>query len=186
MRAASLPAVDSPATHFFGEPYLTQSTPTPEPNPGEVMPLVGYSPFWLVLGIAILAVIALFYVVVLLLTAERKPRDKSVAPPEPPVDIAKLQQAGYARVADIEAATMNGTLDSRSAHEQLSAVVREFIADSTGIPADHMTLSDLQRTELRGTTRAVAQFYPGVFGAEPEQDLAKSIHMAREVLSGWR
>ncbi|KAB1643594.1 hypothetical protein [Gulosibacter chungangensis] len=186
MLAARPLALDPLATRPFGGPYLSQSTPTPEPNPGEVMPLVGYSPFWLVLGIAILAVIALFYVVVLLLTTERKPRAKIATPPEPPVDVAKLQQEGYAKVADIETATMNGSLDSRSAHEQLSAVVREFIAESTGIPADHMTLSDLQRTELRGTTRAVAQFYPGVFGAEPEQDLAKSIHMAREVLSGWR
>lgn len=174
------------AAKVIADVVARQATPSPEPNPGEVMPLVGYSPFWLVLGIAILALIGLFYVLVILLTTQRKPRSKPVVPTEPPVDVAKLQQAGYAKVADIETATINGTLDSRSAHEQLSAVVREFIAESTGIPADHMTLSDLQGTELRGTTRAVAQFYPGVFGAEPEQDLAMSIHMAREVLSGWR
>lgn len=166
--------------------FASQATTTPEPNPGEIMPLVGYSPFWLVLGIAILAVIAAFYVVVLLLTSNRSTPVNAQKPPEPEVDVAKLQNTAYAKVAEIESATMNGTLDSRAAHQQLSAVVREYVAESTGIPADHMTLSDLQHTDLRGTTQAVAQFYPGVFGTDPDQDLGKSIHMARQVLSGWR
>lgn len=162
------------------------TTPTPEPNPGEVMPLVGYSPFWLVLGIAILALIAAFYVLVLLFTAGRTKSAKFEEKPEPPVDLEKLQHEGYTKIAEIETASMNGSLDTKAAHEQLSAVVREYVAEATGIPTDHMTLSDLRNTELRGTARAVEQFYPAVFGPEPQQDLAKSIHMAREVLAGWR
>ncbi|MDJ1369858.1 hypothetical protein [Gulosibacter molinativorax] len=172
--------------HFLAAIVPNQASPTPEPNPGEVMPLVGYSPFWLVLGIAILALIAAFYVLVLLFTAGRTKPTKMKAKTEPPVDLEKLQHEGYSKIAQIETASMNGTLDPKAAHEQLSAVVREYVAEATGIPADHMTLSDLRRTELRGTTRAVEQFYPAVFGAEPQQDLGKSIHMAREVLAGWR
>ena len=61
---------------------------------------------------------------------------------------------------------------------------------STGIAADHTTLTDLQGAGLTGTSRAVAAFYPQIFspelGPQPEQELRKSIHMAREVLSGWR
>lgn len=150
------------------------------------MPLVGYSPFWLVLGIAILALIGAFYAVVLLLTVERKRRKAPSVPVAPPVNIVQLQEEAFSAVATIETGTMNGTLDTRAAHERLSAVVRGFVAESTGIPADHMTLTDLRQTELRGTSRAIEQFYPAVFGAEPDADLAKSIHMARQVLSGWR
>lgn len=166
--------------------HLLARQATPEPDPGEVMPLVGYSPFWLVLGLAILAALAAFTVFVVLFTSGRRERVADPVPATPPVDLVALQQDAFDEVAQIEAEAKRGSLDSRSAHERLSAVVREYIANATGIPADRMTLSDLQRTELTGTTRAVAQFYPGVFNAEAEQDLAKSIRLAREVLSGWR
>ncbi|MGO1542931.1 MAG: hypothetical protein ACTHXA_01170 [Gulosibacter sp.] len=170
--------------NLFTSEVLAASTE--EPNPGEVMPLVGYSPFWLVLGIAIIALIVAFYVVVALLTSVRSRANETAESIEPPVDIAQLQTEAYDRVAQIETASMRGEIDTRSAHEQLSAVVRNYVAESTGIPADHMTLADLQRTDLVGTTRAVQQFYPGVFGAEPDRDLDRSIQMAREVLAGWR
>lgn len=49
-----------------------------------------------------------------------------------------------------------------------------------------MTLADLERSPLRGTTRAVARFYPGVFAAEPADDLDGALRAAREVLAGWR
>lgn len=162
-----------------------QLTSTTEPPPGEVMPLVGYSPYWLVLGITIVAIIVAFYVVVALLTASRPRWSAPGAPERPSVDVVQLQNEAYSRVAEIETASMNGEIDARSAHERLSAVVRDYVAQSTGIPADHMTLSELRRTELIGTARAVAQFYPSVFAPEPQQDLATSIHMAREVLAGW-
>lgn len=166
-------------------PGLPLAAPDETP-PGEIMPLVGYSPFWLVLGITVLAVIVAGYLVLVLLTRPRERVVEAERPSDPPVDLVRLRDESFARIAEIERELHVGAVDPRSANEALSSLVRRYVAEATGIPADRMTLRDLRESPLRGTTAAVEQFYPSVFGAEPAHDLPRSIQLAREVIAGWR
>ena len=152
---------------------------------GEVMPPVGYSPAWFLLGLGLLIAVLAWY---LLVAAATRPR-RAAAPvvtAAPEVDLAALQQRARNRVDEVEQEARGGALDPREAHERLSGAVREYVAAATGIPADRMTLADLERSPLRGTARAVARFYPAMFAAEPPAELEGSLRAAREVLAGWR
>ncbi|NLT25426.1 MAG: hypothetical protein GXX90_02015 [Microbacteriaceae bacterium] len=152
---------------------------------GEVMPLVGYSPMWLLLGLALLAAIVAYALLVGAITRRR--RETAPAPePVEPVDLEALRARTAERIDAIEQEARTGGLEGREAHERLSGAVREYVAEATGLPADRMTLADLERSPLRGTTRAVARFYPAVFAAEPADDLDGALRAAREVLAGWR
>lgn len=159
------------------------SATTPPELPGEVLPLVGYSPFWLWLGIALVAVVALYYLLVWVFTRDRA--EDAAPEPEAEVDVDAARTEAFSRVDAIERRVLAGELDDRSAYEQLSATIREFVADATGVPADHMTLADLSRTQLHGTTRTVAQLYPGIFAPEAQRDVAAATRDARAVISGW-
>ncbi|WP_185714883.1 hypothetical protein [Gulosibacter macacae] len=175
-----------PAPDFLiGSPAAALAQPTPPPPPGEVMPLVGYTPTWFLLGLALVALIAAYYLVVAVLHRQRFETAPPPAP-EPPVDLAALNAAAVSEVSEVEALAHSGELGGRAAHERLSAIVRGYVAEATGIPADRMTLADLERSPLRGTTLAVARFYPAVFAADAPNDLDASLRAAREVLAGWR
>lgn len=160
----------------------SETPPTPA---GEVMPLVGYTPGWVLLGAALLVLVLAYYLFVLAFTRRRLPAPVP-APPAPAVDLGSLRIEAHSRVDEVVRAARAGELEGRGAHERLSAVVRDYVAAATGIPADRMTLADLERSPLQGTTRAVARFYPAVFAADPHADLDRSVRAAREVLDGWR
>lgn len=156
---------------------------TPPQLPGEVLPLVGYSPFWLWLGIALVALVAVYYLLAWAFTRDRSEEPEPEA--EGVVDLEAARVDAFARVDDIERLVATGQLDDRTAYERLSATVREFVAEATGVPADHMTLADLSRTQLHGTTRTVAQLYPGIFAPDARRDVGAATRDARAVISGW-
>jgi hypothetical protein len=160
--------------------FAAQDAPT---LPGEVMPLVGYSPFWLLVGIALIVLVLVYYVLAWAFTRERGERVE--ATPEHEVDLADERRTAFARLDEIEQAVAAGRLDDRTAYEHLSVTVREFVAEATGVPADHMTLTELATTELYGTTRTVAQLYPGIFARDAQRNVAAATHDARQVISGW-
>lgn len=159
------------------------SSSTPPQLPGEVLPLVGYSPFWLWLGIALVALVAVYYLLAWAFTRERGDEPEPEAAAE--VDLEAARVDAFARVDEIERLVASGQLDDRAAYERLSATVREFVAEATGVPADHMTLADLSRTQLHGTTRTVAQLYPGIFAPDARRDVGAATRDARAVISGW-
>lgn len=159
------------------------SASTPPQLPGEVLPLVGYSPFWLWLGIGLVAVVAVYYLLSWAFTRERE--DEPEPETEEIVDLEAARSDAFARVDDIERRVGAGELDDRAAYERLSATVREFVAEATGVPADHMTLADLSHTQLHGTTRTVAQLYPGIFAPDARRDVGAATRDARAVISGW-
>lgn len=164
---------------------IAASTVPPATGPaGEVMPLVGYSPVWLLLGLALPVAIAAYY---LLVAAANRRRVEEIVIPvvaarEDPSRVRIRVREG---IDTVERRARHGTLGPRAAHEELSALVREYVTVATGIPADRMTLADLERSPLRGTAAAVARFYPGLFAAEATDDVDGAIRAAREVLDGW-
>lgn len=155
--------------------------PTPTPSlPGEVMPPVGYSPSWLVIGIALLTLVALFYLFVWWFT--RQPRVVAAPASEP----TRYDAAVYLQQVDAVAhAVQQGALSQREGYGELSRIVRAAVRESTGIPTDRMTLTDLRNTPLAHTSKAVSFFYPGVFGQQPSYDYDHALVLAREVLHGW-
>lgn len=163
---------------------LTSTTPPSMPPAGEVLPLVGYSPWWLLIGLALLLAVPAYFLIVAYATRRRTESHlvKTQVEQEQPWEARERVRAS---VDAVERAYLAGNIDARTAHEQLSAHVRDYVTSATGIPADRMTLVELQRSPLHGTARAVSYFYPGVFATSAPADVASAVRIAREVLDGW-
>ena len=155
-----------------------------EPPPG-FYPPDPYAAWWPWVGVALLLVVAGWYLLVAHLTRER-PESEPV--PLPGDRVARLR-AEYARQIDLVVAReQDGAISARSAHQQLSVLVRHFVQELSGIRAPTMTLSDLAATGSRLTpvARVVSQLYPGEFAPESAASVAGAADVAKEVVRRWR
>lgn len=152
---------------------------------GTVIPVVPYSVFWLILGCILLLAIPLYYLLAWLWT-----RPREVLPDPPPVpQAATIERARSEAMTDIgriEREFREGRLSARRAHAELSRVVRGFVTEATGVRADRMTLAEMRRTPFAGATRAVAEYYPIVFGARDQGSAEQGFNAARQVVTLWR
>ena len=152
-------------------------------------PPLQYGLQWLILAIALVVVVIAFYVLLpRLVRALTKPREV-VAPPAQPRRLTPMQsakQVAFDRIGAVEAAVAAGTTDVRDAHIELSAILREFATETTGIDARSMTLTELRASGLESLATVVATYYPIAFGVPEHSRLAGAADRAREVLAGWR
>ncbi len=164
-----------------------------------------YSSYWLWVGIALLAAVALWYVFVAWYT---KPRPVKLAPVTGD-RLAELKGVYAGRLDEIVAGVVAGTIRPRAGHQRISALVRHFVQDASGVRAPTMTLTDINRSGnslLRPVSSVVGRLYPGEFGpdradagrsASPEDGAADPVRgrdvdavqraavVAREVITGW-
>lgn len=155
------------------------------PGGNGFFPPVAYSPLWAALAVAILLMLAAFYIVVPLLT--RQPR---VAEPEAdlswmPVDVPALRGKYDVLISEVEAAHRGGELSIRAAHQRLSLLLRLFAYESTGIRAPHMTLAELREGSNTPLSDAVARLYPGEFEAVERGSVLDAAEVARRVVHTW-
>lgn len=151
---------------------------------GTIMPAVNYWMIWGFLGGFLVLAVAAYYLWAYLSTRPRR-RLPELAPPSPLPDLGQVRTRYLGRVDDIERRYQQGALTSRRAHAELSVVVRDYVAEATGVRADKMTLADLRRTQLYGTTHTVAQFYPIVFGSRDYRGVGQGANAARSVITTW-
>ncbi|MDR1824142.1 MAG: hypothetical protein LBR27_02210 [Bifidobacteriaceae bacterium] len=169
-------------------------TPTPAPagpswpvNPDWILPPVRYSTWWLWLA-AFLAIAAVLVVLLPWLVRRirlaRARRPVTVPVPRPPstgdVAVWALQ-----RIDQIERQHAEGKLNTRSALQQISQVVREFASSRFGLPAHSLTLAGLKKVSavpIGRVTALIEALYPGEFAADGEGEVAAAAHRARQVV----
>ncbi|MFF1251546.1 hypothetical protein ACFVYC_03520 [Pseudarthrobacter sp. NPDC058329] len=151
-------------------------------DPGFHGPLQ-YSPLWLWAGLALLLLVAAWYV--FLFTATRPPRPRSEEASAPLTDLPGLKAAYLQRITDVEQHAAAGNLPARTAHQEISLLLRRFVRDATGVDAPRMTHADLAAHPLPAAAAAIAALYPGEFGHEPLPAVAASAATAREAVHSW-
>ena len=85
----------------------------------------------------------------------------------------------------IERKYSDGSMDVRAAHQELSAVVRMFVHDMTGINAQNFSLSELKANNVHQISSLIAEFYAPEFAERSDKETSDSIRDAREVISKW-
>ena len=123
----------------------------------ELIAPIGYGAGWLLLGIVLLVVVVIATALIVL--ARRGSRDRSSA-----TAVERSLGARYlSRIDTIEADFVGGSITAREAHLRLSAVVRSFGHDTSGVNAPVMTLTELRQSPLPEVADAVAEYYPASF-----------------------
>jgi hypothetical protein len=116
----------------------------------------------------------------------RVPDAPAVDVPAAPAPFRPRPDAGalaLARIDEVERRVAEGELEPRSAHVELSAIVREFARDRTGVDASAMTLSELRARHLDRVADVVAGFYPIAFAPRAPADVDVAVARARGLVA---
>ncbi len=138
---------------------------------------VGYSLWWPVLGLALILLIAGWYVYVFRSTRKRPAAQRLNA---------TVAERYLARIQDTADAHAAGRMGSRAAHQELSLTVRDFVHEVTGVRAQRMTLAELRESQLPMVGETIAHFYPGEFAPPESSDVHSAVEAARYVVTSWR
>lgn len=153
---------------------------------GEFFAPMGYSIVWPLLGAALVVLCLGWVGWVFLSTRPRNHADVPgfVAPRNPDTVRAKY----LALISQVQHRYDAEGLSGRAAHLELSAAVRSFAHEMTGVRAQRMTLGELRERQLPLLADAVASFYPAEFAdnhSHADQPLAVSADVARNVVRSW-
>lgn len=143
-------------------------------------PPAPYSTWVWVLGLALIAAIALWYVFV---SHNTRPRP---APDLPKSHWTNLRQGALTKVDAAEQAYRDGHADLRELHLTLNTVLRDFASERLGRDASWMTVAEL--ADLEGTDRLatlLGGFQEPAFAADSDALAMSATASAREVIRAW-
>lgn len=146
---------------------------------------IQYNPGWIWLGVFIIALIVAWYVFVWWFARRRNRPPKAAPPVDPRLTAQNLRNKYFELINEIERAHAEGQITRRTAHQKLGTLVRFYVHEASGVPAQVMTLDDLTRANLRSLADAVASYYPAEFASIEQGDVPASAHRAKEVVATW-
>jgi len=167
---------------------LAVASPEPAELQEEFSGPVAYDDRWLWLVGGLLLLVVLYYLLAWWLT--RGPRPQPLARPD--ADVPDLQQSHLAEIDRVEADVRSGALAARDGHQQLSEVVRSYVAEVTTLPARTMVLADFRARAPRDLVDAIEVMYPPEFapddadGSLADGRFADAVGRARGLVSSWR
>ena len=143
-----------------------------------------FAPRWILIGCALLLagvalLLALKYLPgsVLRRLKDRSPRPLRLALSKANIlrELEKLQR-------DFE----RGRIDSRTAHQRMSLLVRAFTQAVSGIPTTRMTLDELRALPFTDLERLIARLYVPEFSTLPDDRVADAIQRCKELIERWQ
>lgn len=146
-----------------------------------------YSTLWTVIGVVILLAIAGWGFVIWWQTRPAPPPKPAPAPP-PGWRLAQLKGDYLHRIDEIVRLVDGGELSQRRGHQELSAAVRQFVQEASGLAAPTMTLTELGRSgvaQLEPVTDVVLRLYPVEFGPDRTASVGQSADIAKGVVDRW-
>lgn len=147
---------------------------------GDLQAPVGYDDRWLLLSAAAVLAVAGYYALAWWWTRPRRP-PRRTGDPGP-------RERCLTALAQIERSAAAHEVSARTAHQQVSRVVREFVTATTGPRAETMTLAALRREAPEPLAELVSGLYPPEFApgeAATVADLAVTLARARELVTTW-
>lgn len=169
-----------------------------------------YSAWFPWAGLGLLVLVAVWYTFVLLGTRRPAARSATQTPaaqaPATPLagtpDLVRLRDEYLRQIDAVAREAAAGTRSDRSAHQELSLLIRSFIRDASGVDAPRMTLAELRaagqgphrqpgaqhfppENQFRAAADVVAGLYQGAFAAAPASAVPDAARAAREVVRSW-
>lgn len=153
----------------------------------ELSPLLSYTvgPLLFALGLLLLAIT---WVSIILWTTRRKP-EKSLrtlpAAPALAIDYSQLKARYIEQINIVQGQFDNRDIPARTAHQQLSSLLKSFVAEAARVPVRSMTLSELKRTRYKPLSEAIDSYYRPEFAAVESGSVASAAERARKVVTEW-
>ncbi|MCR1784459.1 hypothetical protein KVF89_18090 [Nocardioides carbamazepini] len=150
--------------------------------PEEFSGPVGYADRWLWIAAALAGALILYYLLAWWFTR----------PPRPPAlertDLPDVRRQHLTRIDRIDERVRTGDLAARDGHQQLSEVVRDYVATVTTLPARTMALADFRDRAPAVLVEVLELVYPPEFA--PDEGVARdrfdaAVAQARGLVGSW-
>ena len=103
--------------------------------------------------------------------------------PEPPLKVDRTYKSCMKRIAEIERRYRSGELDTRAAHGQMSAEVRGFVQEMTGLQAQTMVYDELRKRGRPELAALIGEYYGPEFSYTSEADTEQAIEKGRALVA---
>lgn len=151
--------------------------------PEEFTGPVAYDDRWLWIAVALVAVVVVYYLASWWFT--RPPRVRVVE--RAPVDVPDARAQHLARIEELVTQVHDGRVSARGGHQQLSEIVRSWVATVTTLPARTMALADFRDRAPQQLVEAIELMYPPEFAPDVDamSTFDDAVRRARELVGSW-
>lgn len=105
-----------------------------------------------------------------------------------PERLESLRKLYIGQVHDIQVAYSAGQLDKRDGYQRLSAVIRSFVHEVTGINVENFTVREVKAMGIRKLDVLMEEYYVPEFAEDEkgrDKDLMTSCQTAMGVIKSW-
>lgn len=150
--------------------------------PAEFSGPVGYADRWLWIAVGVAGALVVYYLLAWWLTRPERP------PSVERTDLPDVRREHLARIDLIDEQVRSGGLAARDGHQQLSEVVRDYVAAVTPLPARTMALADFRDRAPAALVAVLELVYPPEFA--PDETVARdrfdvAVRQARDLVGSW-
>ena len=156
----------------------------------DLYPPAQYAWGWLIAAFAVIILFVAITWVVTSMTRQEFVLDDDGIPDVPLTSaevVARLQREYAAGIDGVEANYRAGKLSPREANLALSAIVRQYVNEYSGLEAPVLTLDDLEQLDVHPALIDAMRrhYYPGIFRSGRSIDPIAGAHAARQVVAKW-
>lgn len=141
----------------------------------------------IVFGLIVTGIIAALLVMKFYNRPKKKVNKDAAKPVEMPKDVDKnaVKNHYLNQLSVIQMEFQKGSLSIRKAYQQLSALVRGFVFEMTGVKVHHYTLREIKSVNMPELESLITEFYSPEFAVKSEGDVYAAIEKTRRVIEEW-
>lgn len=144
------------------------------------------APLWIVGGL-LLALLIYFGVDYYLRNKSKFIR--KVQPPKvlekTPETGVKIQEKYLQKLFDVELCYKEERYDTRTAYQQMSEIIRDFVYEITGIQVPNYTLMDIKGCNMPVLEELIQEYYSPEFALEAKGDVLQSLEKTKSAIERW-
>lgn len=150
--------------------------------------LFSYSktPIFIVLGIFVLI---LAFLILSSVITNRKKKKKMIEKPVVIIplksNVSFVKQNYINQLSKIAVDFQQGICSVRDSYQQMSAIIRGFVQEVTGIKVQNYTLQDIKFLQLPVLEELIEEYYSPEFACESEGDVLTSIEKTKGAIERW-
>lgn len=100
--------------------------------------------------------------------------------------LGKTRRKYLRKIDDVERYVVNGKKDSKTAHQEMSLIVRQFVHAATGVHVDRLVYTEIKRLKIKPLSELVRDFYEPEFAEYSEADMLQAIKKSKELIKTWK
>ena len=157
------------------------------PTSVKLQDMMSYSLIMTIIAVVLILVPVILIIVFKLSKIKPKKKVKRVykAKPKKKMDPVTLKNVYLEKIKDIETRYVKDLISLRQAHIELSKTVREYCAEASHVPAESLTLKEIEHLNVPSLYLLIKEFYEPEFAHDSDKDIRSSFTNAKEVIRSW-